>query len=495
MNAAGEVKLLVPICTFLLLSGSVFAVVESSGVAQVKPPVSESAPIKTEVVKEVGAGKKSKFVLEEEIVEPVPGKKKLKHENKSLTMYETWKKESPFKFRFNGDIRFDCFWDSRQGWVYWDELDFDSPKPKRLDPNGEDVENKASFNIAPFPEAQVAITGPELWNAYTSALIKGDMSGKTWDWDMDHVSEVFKTVRIKHAYFQFDWEKTMLRCGLYYHPIAMVELCPDTVSLDAGELIDPFQYSFMFLARQKFDPFELVAAVGRTAYEPDENKGIMPHIYLRLNMNIGTHMICIGNDVRLTNPRLYSDKSMATNPITTSVGYKEAEKIPAFLPFIAASIQKDKFHFKTRLLYGYNEEDYQILGGYAVCQRDPATDLRHYTGMRCVNFWFDTAYTAKKWEVGLFCGVTKNLGASKKIQRDPNGNLLIFNDYFGPWWNNVALMWRVQPRVRWFRGPLTIGLELEHSDSAIGTPNDYGKPCCNYHVHQDRVICSFIYAF
>jgi hypothetical protein len=206
-------------------------------------------------------------------------------------------------------------------------------------------------------------------------------------------------------------------------------------------------------------------------------------------------MFCAGCDFRAQVVRLFTDKSMATN-LTTSksdIGYQEDEFIPGFVPFVAASLKKGKYYFKTRLLYAQNASEYDIMGGWGACQRDPATDRRHYTGLRCVNYWFDTAYVTEKWEVGCFFGVAKNLGSRYQIQRDPSGNLLIFSDY--GWLLNIDTMWRVQPRFRIFRGPVTMGFELEQTRANFGTPNDYARVCNACPTDHTRFLMTFIYSF
>ncbi len=418
-------------------------------------------------------------------------------EDKVLTAYYKWMTKTPFKFKVSGMARLDSFFDSRQGWEFWHGLDFDAVKAPRPDPNGCDVHDKARFTIVPWPELKLDVFGPDVWKAKTSAVFRTDMVGRWIGMTpiTNDFKDTFNCIRMKHAYLQFDWEKTSLRCGKYYHPIAMPELSPDTVSVNSGETFDPFEYSTFFMVRHKFDPFEIVAAVGRTCLRNFERNAIMPHIYLRLNAFVGDQMFCIGNDFRAQVVRLFTDKSMATNLTTSTsdIGYKESEFIPGFVPFVAASLKKGKYYFKTRLLYAQNASEYDVMGGWGVCQRDPATDRRHYTGLRCINYWFDNAYVTEKWEVGGFFGIAKNLGSRYKIQRDPSGNLLIDSDYF--WLLNVDRMFRIQPRIRLFHGPVTVGLELEYTRAYFGTLNDYARVCNACPTAQTRVLMSLAYSF
>lgn len=419
-------------------------------------------------------------------------------EDKVLAAFYKWMTKTPFKFKVAGMARMDSIWDSRKGNDYWHGLDFDSVEKPRLDPNGQDVNSKTRFTIVPWPELKLDVFGPDVWKAKTSAVFRTDMVGRfiSYDTTTHEVKDTFNCLRLKHAYCQFDWEKTSLRIGKYYHPIAMPELSPDTVSVNSGESFDPFEYSTMFQVRHKFDPMELVAAVGRTCLRTYERNAVMPHIYLRLNAYAGEQMFCIGNDFRGQVVRLFTNKTMATNitdPSKVDVGYKEAEFIPGYVPFVAAAIKKGKFSFKTRLLYAQNASEYDIMGGWAVCQRNAETDRRCYTGLRCVNYWFDTAYVTDKFEVGCFFGVAKNLGSKYKIQKDPNGNLLVFSDY--DWFLDMDYSWRIQPRLRIFRGPVIIGLELEQTRAAFGTLNDCARVCNACPTDHTRVLMSFVYAF
>ncbi len=408
---------------------------------------------------------------------------------KAMDAFLRWVKKKPFRFKLSGSMRLDAFFDSRIGYDFWQGIDFNSPRPRKLDPNEEDINNKSQFTIIPWPLLQLDVLGPKVWGAKSSALIKADIVGRTFPLG-DELFNSYGLPRIKHAFCQFDWESTSLRCGLYYHPLAMVELCPDTVSVNGGEMFDPFQYSFMFQVRHRFDPMEIVAAVGRIPYKERSRHSISPHFYLRMNVFVGDHLLCVGSDFRTMVPRLETDSSLATNLTAGANGYKESEVIKSFIPFIAARFKKDDFMLKLRFTYAENAAIFDQIGGYAVCQRDPATDRRMYTKLRSWNIWMDALHANSKREIGLFVAFAKNIGSRNKIQKDPSGNLMIFG-----WGVNADYMFRVQPRIRVFRGPITLGVELEHTRAAYGTTNDCGKVDDGCPVPHTRVIASIIYAF
>ena len=124
---------------------------------------------------------------------------------------------------------------------------------------------------------------------------------------------------------------------------------------------------------------------------------------------------------------------------------------------------------RSKFVFAQNAADQLMLGGYAVRTVQPFTDIRTYANTQVVAAWLDTAYWFDEHNksVGLFIGGTKNLGSREPLYIDPTTTQPIV---FGldP---NIDTVWRIAPRFRSIKKPVTLGLELEYTQAAFGNLN------------------------
>ena len=386
------------------------------------------------------------------------------------------KKKSPFKVKFSGVVRLDAFFDSRQNVDSGRGISYRYPKDKRLDPNGDDINAKAQFTMVPFTGLKAHITGPELWGAKSLAVFKTDNEGK---------SGIYGLYRMKQGYFQLKWEKTELLVGRFYHPVWLyypphLLLTAKTVGRDVGRPIDARLYTSQCRVYHRIGDFEFIGALAKIYESIESRNAIAPELFGQVNFNIKKHTILAGANFHMRVPRLETDK-----------GFKDGESLKSFIAFVASRVHVNNVIWLCRFIYSENADLHTLLNGFAVKQRDVSTDKRKYMSLRTLNFWSDISYHDEKREFGLFVGYSKNIGARSKIQRDDEGNLLIFSKFD----TNIDYLLRIMPRVRFFHGPVTISFEYVYTRAGYGITNECGRVDNVCPVANNRFLVSVMYKF
>lgn len=421
-------------------------------------------------------------------------------------------KKNPFKIDFHGYIRLDAFTDTRKSVDWWRGIDYSYPLNRELDPSKRDINIHPQFTAVPYVMLRANIEGPEVWGAKSSAVVRTDNAGK---------AGIYGLYRMQHGYFQLDWEKTSMMVGRYYQPLTQLPFSADTVSINAGEMFDPFQYSTQVKVSHKSDNLEFIGAIDKLYELQDRRDSVSPGFLGQVNYYFDTHVVGAGAYFHTMQPRLETDKDLALNLYTTDAahGYKENAVIPTIMAFFVSKFQKHNWKWVSRVTYAENGRDFDLLGGYAVCQRNPQTDERKYCRTRAVSFWSDMININEKREIALFLAFAKNLGSRYKlVNKVAMVSTLTVNganvdtiktietldgQYFIESYKaaDLGYLLRIQPRVRFFRGPVTFGLELEHTLAQYGTINEYGKPVvdcgttCSRPVSNTRLLASVSYGW
>jgi len=311
---------------------------------------------------------------------------------------------------------------------------------------------------------------------------------------------------------------------VYYSPLVLLELCADTVSINAGEFYDPFQYSGMVRVRHRAEPFEFTFAVHKLFWYRIARDSLAPSLYAQANVNVGEHLLLAGINMDVFTPRLETDPKLAENLVEAAWdetddtfgseetkipthGYKESESVISFIPFIGAVLKKNNVIWKHRLTYAENPFLYTLIGGAGYCSRNPLTDERTWVKTRSLNYWTDLSHVTQNREIGVFIGYNRSLGSRHKLQneistKDTLGYLVERTDTGNPYLftegENIDRSFRIQPRVRFFHGPVTIGFEVEYTRVAYGDTNHCGlvdvvTDCTK--VANTRVLASVVYSF
>lgn len=173
------------------------------------------------------------------------------------------------------------------------------------------------------------------------------------------------------------------------------------------------------------------------------------------------------------------------NPrISTSKNYKSDENIGGFSALAFGKFKFNDVVWKIEGVYGQNLTDLTMIGGYGVKSVDTTTGIETYTNINTVSAWTEISYV-KNIEVGIFAGISMNLGA------DDN-----YTTFYGRG-GNIDNLFRVSPRFAIISGKTKIAAELEFTSAAYGTVNyaDKGKVENTKSVTNIRGLLAFIYNF
>jgi len=458
-------------------------------------PIEQKARVaKDEVVvksKEAEIAKKeqNKLVKKEETVDPKKEAtpKKSKADSPSASLFQehqpayAWNqpKEGKRRFEFHiiGGLSTESFYDSRQVFgSRHDELMF-VPLQQKFDNRGLDINDKDQFNMLGFRTCiGLHVKGPQLWGAKTSAIIEGEFNGlASGDVNDPNVSrlerarlDTTRLFRLERAHFNFAWRNTNLLVGHYYHPLVLDEMFPETISRAHGRGYDPFDWHPQIKLRHRMDNFEGVLAVSKRFYDEAARLATTPDLFAQLNFHINDqHILGAGINYHVQVPR-----------IATDLGYKTTEHISSIYPFVFALIRARQFDIKARFTYLENGSIYDIIGSYAVTQRNEATDEWKLTNIRTLSFWTEFIYKKfSKVEPALFVGISKNIGAPENIVKGYTATItedcedreicLPLLDRVSSIFPNIDYMFILSPRIRVRFGNFTLGAEIEFVRAAF----------------------------
>lgn len=101
-----------------------------------------------------------------------------------------------------------------------------------------------------------------------------------------------------------------------------------------------------------------------------------------------------------------------------------------------------------------------MAGGYAVETIKP-TGVYKYINLNHLFSWIEATYRLGKHEIGFYGGWLKNLGTYRSAQ-----------PIFWGRGENIAMAWRVAPRVSFNNGSFTLYWEAEYTHAVYGEPNE-----------------------
>ncbi|MFO7880116.1 MAG: hypothetical protein R6V52_08775 [Bacteroidales bacterium] len=387
-----------------------------------------------------------------------------------------------------GYVKLDAFYDSRETvngreghFLLW-------PAPPEYDLYGNDLADKPSFNmLAVQTNMGLSVQGPEIFNATTSALIEGDYFGQR----NDNVN----LLRLRHAYFTMQWEKTGLLVGQFWNPVFNLEAFPWTVSFTTGTPVLPFSRNPQIRLTQELGDFTLMAVVlsqrDYPSYGPDpdnpeasipssqfiKNSG-MPEFHAKAGWKKQsgqwTLKSGIGGGYKRIMPRTVSD-----------VNAKTDVTVPGHSLTAYVSAGKPGFRFAGGAVYGNNATDVMTPGGFAVSGiTDTANNFVEYTTLASGSLWADISGNTGNLHLGIFGGYLKHLGAEKEIAGNTWGLA-----------NNMAYLYRIAPRVWYQKKAFRVSFEIEHTAAAFGEPDETGQVQNPDEVSNTRFLLGLYYFF
>lgn len=391
-------------------------------------------------------------------------------------------KDSKWGINFSGFVKSDFIFDSRQTVNAREGHFLFFPQPELLDKNNSDINAKASFNILSIQtRINGKITGPDALGAKTSAMIEGEFFG-TSDADVNGF-------RLRHATVNFDWEKTSLMAGQYWHPMFVTDVFPGTVSFNTGAPFQPFTRNPQLRFTQKLSKeFSTLFTIYSERDFQDYGPSGQSSVYLRNSVIPGINfgfqyksdkfIMGASGDFKTLTPRIVTTKNFVTDEKVNSMALEGYTKINI-----------EPVAIKLEGVWGKNLANMFMLGGYAVKSVDTVNGFETYSPINIFSIWGDIS-GGKEIELGIFGGYTKNLGADDNLYGSSS-------QYFYSRGFNIDGLFRISPRALFNFGKTRIAAELEYTSTSYGTPNaeNKGKVENAKSISNVRGLMAFYYFF
>lgn len=388
----------------------------------------------------------------------------------------------------SGYIKSEFFWDTRQIKELRDGHFLFYPLAEMLDDQCQDINARGEYNMVPVQtRLRVEMHGPDIGDAKTFGCIEGDFFGRD--------DEPFLTdnmFRIRHAFTQIEYPHLKIIAGQEWHPLFFPIESPDTIGFNTGVPIDPFNRTPQIRVGYHKKGWELTgfmmgfvdvrvsgpdSAVGSnsTVYLRDS---LTPELYLELKYTLhDKHVFAIGGDVKRICPRLETD-----------TGLKSIEAFTAKGTCAYFKLDFDPINFYLKGVYLESADSMLMIGGYAVKTMDPITNVQTYAPMRTWSIWTEIVYR-RSIEPAIFIGYAKDIGTHDRLVLT-EGQPTTYGEG-----TNINHVFRISPRIRWYYGPLTVGVEFEFTRAAYGTLNDHAVAEHAVPVNNQRFHFACFYRF
>ena len=401
-----------------------------------------------------------------------------------------------------GHVRTDIFYNSRANTESVDGLFYSFPKDEKLDHYGNDINGSPSSNMyTVYSRMGFDFAGPMIGKAKTSAKIEFDFRGN----GNDNLS----ALRLRHAYFNFDWGKNKVLVGQTSHPF-FGEVSPQILNLNTGSPFQPFGRAPQIRYRHNSGALQLQAAAvwqsqfkshgpsaddgtgkgnARTQY-PHKNSNV-PELALGIDYKANGWIAGVGIDLLSIVPRT---KSIVTDYIVSPASlttYKVDERLTTVSYEAHVKYQKDKLFFAAKSVLGSNFTHTSMLGGYGIKAENATTGEREYTPFRNSSNWINIVY-GKKWKPGIFVGYIKNLGTADDM-KDANEYAEGTNIYGTG--TNIDQLWTGTFELTYNVPHWKIGAEYNYTSADYGKTQKNGKVTDTHAVGNNRLVLSATYSF
>ena len=393
-----------------------------------------------------------------------------------------------------GHVRTDFFYNSRANVESVDGLFYSYPKDEKLDPNGEDLNGSASSNMyAVYSRMGFDFAGPMIGKAKTSAKIEFDFRGN----GNDNLS----ALRLRHAYFNFDWGKSKVLVGQTSHPF-FGDVSPQILNLNTGSPFQPFGRAPQIRYRYNSGALQLQAAAvwqsqfkshgpsaadgtGNSRIQAPHKNANVPELALGIDYKANGWILGVGVDMLSIVPRVTSfDENK--KPL-----YKVDERLTTVSYEAHLKYQKDKLFVAAKSVLGSNFTHTSMLGGYGIKSQDAKTGEREYTPFRNSSNWINIVY-GKKWKPGIFLGYIKNLGTADDMMNADK--YAAGTNIYGTGTDIDKLMtgtFELTYNVPHWK----IGAEYNYTEAYYGTTQKDGKVKNTHSVGNNRLVLSATYSF
>jgi hypothetical protein len=385
--------------------------------------------------------------------------------------------EPNVNYKLYGFIRNDFYYNSRQNVEAQDGLFSIIPKPKELNSLGEDKNATANAEMLSIAtRLGINFTSAPFMDAKTTGKIECDFSG---------FSTNYYVVRLRQAYVKLNWKTTEVLIGQTWHPLFAC-VSPTIPSLNTGAPFQPFNRSPQVRLKQLLGAgFSLtMAATYQMQYMSQGPNGssvsymknaITPDLFASIENTTGHVTIGAGCDtktIKVNHQRITSVSTAAFGQYTTK------------------SLQ-----VKAKVVYGQNMSDHQMIGGYGVCNTDTKYKEATYTNFNTLSSWINVVYGIKV-QVGIFGGLSQNLGTNKDLLSDATGKFTAYgNGFYQTSQDLLDRLYRISPHISYSSSNIKLGLECELTSGKYGTVRSDGRVNNAYTVNNNRLLATISYLF
>jgi len=398
--------------------------------------------------------------------------------------------QSKFGIKWSGFVKNDFFFDSRQTIAAREGHFLLWPSPAEIDLDGDDINEKPNFNfLAVQSRIKASISGPDAFGASTSGVIEADFFAQA--------NDNINLLRLRHAFVKLDWTNLEVLAGQYWNPLFVTECFPGTVSFNTGAPIQSFARNPQVRLTYKLTKLRLsVAALSQRDYTSRGEE--ISSSYLRNSSIPDMHVQAIYSSVDPErNTGFVAGAGIAyktivprlENSFGPGLKFKVDEKVQGLTAIGYVKFLTTPFTFKAQLRYGENIADVLAISGFAVKGiSNGFTGELSYTPLRSMSFWGEIHSNGSDIEVGLFGGLSNNMGTKEEMD-DEN------NDVYGLG-TNIKFLYRLSPRLIVNSGKTRLALELEYTSASYGINYDSNYiPETTDTVNNLRVLIAVYYFF
>jgi len=397
----------------------------------------------------------------------------------TINVFSQENKPKETTFEFYGFVRYEAYLDTYKGLNAANEQFFVVPLYGGIDANGKHINHTPTYNFSSMAtRVGVRISGPEIFNAKTSANIETDFAG-----DLANNPAMF---RVRQANAVFTWKKSSLLVGQTWHPFWSGKVYPTVGGLNTGSPFQPFNRSPQIRFDYKpnslltlsaavvsefqyksygFTKVDSICAKGLVVDKSDcfNRNATFPEMTANIELNSGGFTLGAGASLKYIKPTLYTvgisegkdDKKYITNELARGVSFV------GYSQYV-----KTKFTIRAKTVLGQNMTHLTIPGGYGVKTVEQTTGKMTYTPYNTITAFINSFY-GKKYQVGFFAGYLKNLGTSDALYNFGSKNApSVVTPGLVP---NVASVYRFAPSFAINVSKLRLVFEYELTSAEFGT--------------------------
>ena len=389
--------------------------------------------------------------------------------------------DGKFHLTWHGMVNPVAWWDSRQVVSGREGMMFFYPKAVEADADGNDLGGIPSLNmLAITTRLNLTIQGPDIWGARVKGFIEGDFTGST--------DATLNCFRLRHAYINMRWTHADVLGGMYWYPMVIHEIMPNTQPLNMGAPFHPYARYAQLRYTHHLGALELMATA---AFQTDnKSQGIdgastaylkhssIPELNLQVRYNDLTEGIFFGAAYNLSviRPRDFAIDILGNEYLTPQTFASHSFSI------FGRGDSPSGWSLRVQALLNNNLYEGCTLGGYIEYAKllDNGRWQYDYSPWHFTTCWIDISRIKGHWRPGIFVGYGCN------IDRDKLDKLTADDHAYGRGMD-INSLFRIQPHLTYATDMgLSLTAEVEYTQADYAAT---GK------ADNLRAILSAVYAF